>query len=191
MSSNKIIEKAIYSFAMNGYEGTSISNLAELVGIKKSTIYSHFKSKDEIFERVTKISFKTELDFVKEYFSKSYDSVLDSLENFLIQLKNRFVDEDNYTVNFVYKIGYRSVEKYDGFIKENCDNYYFTMEDMIIKYLINSGIKKENAKKVAMTYSTILDGIMVSLIYSGEDRYEQRKKEVWKFFSESFLENCK
>lgn len=187
MSSNRIIEKAIYSFAMKGYDGTSISNIAELVGIKKSTIYSHFKSKDEIFENAVKVSFETELDFVKDYFSKDYDSALGALENFLIILKNRFVSDDNYTVNFVYKMGYSIIEKYDSLIKQNGYNYYYTMEDIIINYLVDSGIKEQKSKKIAMTYTTILDGIMVSLIYCGEKRYEQRKQEVWKFFSESFL----
>ena len=190
MSSNKIIEKAIYSFSMNGYDGTSISNIAELVGIKKSTIYSHFKSKDEIFEKATEVSFKTETDFVIDYFSKSEGSILEVLERFIVSLKVRFVEDGNFTINFVYKIGYRFVEKYDAFIKEYCDNYYFTEENLIIEYLIREGIEKDLAKKLAMTYTALLDGLMVSLMYCGEDRYEARKEEIWKFFSESFLKSC-
>ncbi|MGN1031920.1 MAG: TetR/AcrR family transcriptional regulator, partial [Intestinibacter sp.] len=105
MSSNKIIEKAIYSFSMNGYDGTSISNIAELVGIKKSTIYSHFKSKDEIFEKAAEVSFREETDFVVDYFSKQEGSILEVLEGFIVSLKERFVGNENFTINFVYKIG--------------------------------------------------------------------------------------
>lgn len=191
MSSNKIIEKAIYSFSMNGYNGTSLANIAELVGIKKSTIYSHFKSKDEIFEKAMEVSFQTEIDFGVEFFSKKYDSVLDALELFLITLKDRFTNDGNYTINFVYKIGYKFVEKYDSLIKKHCDDYYFKIEDLIIEYIINEGIEKEKAKEIAMVYTTFLDGLMVSLMYCGEYRYEQRKEQVWRFFSESFLKNCK
>lgn len=191
MSSNKIIEKAIYSFSMNGYDGTSISNIAELVGIKKSTIYSHFKSKDEIFEIATEISFKTENDFAVDYFSKKKDPILEVLEGFLVSLKDRFIEDESFTINFVYKIGYRFGEKYYDFIKKYCDNYYFTVENLIIKYLIREGIQKDLAKELAMTYTALLDGLMVSLMYCGEDRYEERKEQVWKFFSESFLKRCK
>ena len=191
MSSNKIIEKAIYSFSINGYDGTSISNIAELVGIKKSTIYSHFKSKDEIFEIATEISFKTENDFAVDYFSKKKDPILEVLEGFLISLKDRFINNEDFTINFVYKIGYRFVERYNDFIKKYYDNYYFTVENLIIKYLIREGIQKDLAKELAMTYTALLDGLMVSLMYCGEDRYEERKEQVWKFFSESFLKNCK
>ena len=138
MSSNKIIEKAIYSFSINGYDGTSISNIAELVGIKKSTIYSHFKSKDEIFEKATEISFKAEKDFAVNYFSKKEEPIpiLEVLEGFLISLKDRFINNEDFTINFVYKIGYRFVERYNDFIKKYCDNYYFTVENLIIEYLI-------------------------------------------------------
>lgn len=193
MSSNKIIEKAIYSFSINGYDGTSISNIAELVGIKKSTIYSHFKSKDEIFEKATEISFKAEKDFAVNYFSKKEEPIpiLEVLEGFLISLKDRFVDDEDFTINFVYKIGYRFVERYNDFIKKYCDNYYFTVENLIIEYLIREGIEKDLAKEIAMTYTALLDGLMVSLMYCGEDRYEERKEAIWKFFSESFLKNCK
>ncbi|MGM9533628.1 MAG: TetR/AcrR family transcriptional regulator [Intestinibacter sp.] len=191
MSSNKIIEKAIYSFSINGYAGTSISNIAELVGIKKSTIYSHFKSKDEIFERATEVSFKAETDFAVDYFSKKEEPILDVLEGFLVSLKERFVNDEDFTINFVYKIGYRLVERYNDFIKKYCDDYYFTVEKLIIEYLIREGIEKNLAKEIAMTYTALLDGLMVSLMYCGEDRYEERKEAVWKFFSESFLKSCK
>ena len=187
MSSNKIIEKAIYSFATNGYAGTSISNIAELVGIKKSTIYSHYKSKDEIFEKSMETSFQVEIDFLEAYFSKKYNSPLDALEIFLEAIKERYVDDTIFTLNFVYKMGYMLVEKYNDVIKKHCDDYYIAMENLIIKYLINEGINEDKAKNQARVYTTLLDGLMISLIYSGEARYKERRDHIWKFFSKSFI----
>ncbi len=187
MSANKIIEKAIYSFSTNGYDGTSISNIAELVGIKKSTIYSHYKSKDEIFEKSMKISFQAEIDFLEGYFSNKYKSPLEALEIFLDTIKERYMDDTNFTLNFVYKMGYRLVEKYNDVIKKYCDDYYAIMENLIIKYLINEGISEDKAKEHALVYTALLDGLMISLIYSGEDRYKERKEHVWKFFSKNFF----
>ncbi|HEX4157412.1 MAG TPA: TetR/AcrR family transcriptional regulator [Rhizomicrobium sp.] len=39
-------------FATNGYAGTSMSNIAARVGGSKATLYSYFKSKQELFEAV-------------------------------------------------------------------------------------------------------------------------------------------
>lgn len=40
---------ALSLFANKGYEGTSISDIATEVGLKKASLYSHFKGKEELF----------------------------------------------------------------------------------------------------------------------------------------------
>lgn len=47
-----IIEKALSLFAEKGYQGTSVKNIADAVGIKDSSLYKHFKSKKEIFDTI-------------------------------------------------------------------------------------------------------------------------------------------
>lgn len=47
-----IIEKALALFAEKGYQGTSVKNIADAVGIKDSSLYKHFKSKKEIFDTI-------------------------------------------------------------------------------------------------------------------------------------------
>lgn len=47
--SEDIKQAALYLFAYKGYSATSMQDIAEAVGIKKPSIYSHFKSKSEIF----------------------------------------------------------------------------------------------------------------------------------------------
>ena len=37
---------------MNGYNGTSVKNIADAVGIKDSSLYKHFKSKEEILNAI-------------------------------------------------------------------------------------------------------------------------------------------
>ncbi len=48
LTRNIIIEKAAPIFNMNGYAGTSISDLAEALGMTKGAIYGNFSNKDEI-----------------------------------------------------------------------------------------------------------------------------------------------
>lgn len=44
-----IKQKAFTLFATRGYVGTSISDIAGAVGIQKSSLYSHFAGKEELF----------------------------------------------------------------------------------------------------------------------------------------------
>ncbi|MGA9139224.1 MAG: TetR/AcrR family transcriptional regulator [Methanocella sp.] len=48
----KIFDAAIDLFAERGYDGVSIRDIAAAVGIKESSIYKHYASKDEILEKI-------------------------------------------------------------------------------------------------------------------------------------------
>ena len=46
----EILETALDLFSVKGYEATSISQIADAVGIRKASMYSHFGSKQEILD---------------------------------------------------------------------------------------------------------------------------------------------
>ena len=48
----RIVEEALTLFSSRGYQGTSVKNIADAVGIRDSSLYKHFKSKKEIFETI-------------------------------------------------------------------------------------------------------------------------------------------
>lgn len=66
----EIVEAALDLFSVYGYGATSISQIAEKVGIKKASLYSHFSSKQDILANL--------IDFVeKEYEERSLFSTVD------------------------------------------------------------------------------------------------------------------
>ena len=50
----EILEAALELFSVQGYEATSISQLASAVGIRKASLYSHFESKQAILDALVK-----------------------------------------------------------------------------------------------------------------------------------------
>jgi len=54
----EILEAALDLFAVNGYEATSISQLADTVGIRKASLYSHFANKQDILDTVVETVLK-------------------------------------------------------------------------------------------------------------------------------------
>ena len=46
----EILDAALELFSVHGYEATSISRLAEAVGIRKASLYSHFENKQAILD---------------------------------------------------------------------------------------------------------------------------------------------
>jgi len=53
MSTKEIIfEKALIQFSENGYSATSIRNICAEVGIKESSFYNHYKSKEQLLDAI-------------------------------------------------------------------------------------------------------------------------------------------
>ena len=50
----EIIEAALELFSVQGFEATSISQIAGAVGIRKASLYSHFESKQAILDALVK-----------------------------------------------------------------------------------------------------------------------------------------
>ena len=51
-----ILEESLDLFSVNGYEATSISQIAEAVGIRKASLYSHFANKQDILDHVIEMA---------------------------------------------------------------------------------------------------------------------------------------
>lgn len=51
---NEILDTANELFAKQGFDGTSISNILDKVGIARGTLYYHFKSKEDIMDALIK-----------------------------------------------------------------------------------------------------------------------------------------
>ena len=49
-----ILENALELFSIDGFEATSISRIADAVGIRKASLYSHFESKEAILDALVK-----------------------------------------------------------------------------------------------------------------------------------------
>ncbi|MBE6507820.1 MAG: TetR/AcrR family transcriptional regulator [Methanobrevibacter sp.] len=52
MTKNKIMDVSIDLFSQFGYDGVSVRQIASEVGIRESSIYNHFKSKQEILKAI-------------------------------------------------------------------------------------------------------------------------------------------
>ncbi len=52
MTKQEILDHALALFMEKGYEGASMSDIAQATGIKKASLYAHYSGKEEIFSAV-------------------------------------------------------------------------------------------------------------------------------------------
>ena len=63
---NRILDEALIMFAENGYKGTNLRDLAAQLGLSKSALYKHYKSKEDIWNCL--------LDRMESYYAERFGS---------------------------------------------------------------------------------------------------------------------
>ena len=51
-----ILDKALELFSMSGYDGVTVADIADAVGIKAASLYKHYKSKQDIFDSILELA---------------------------------------------------------------------------------------------------------------------------------------
>jgi AcrR family transcriptional regulator len=83
---NAIMEAAVHLFSENGFERTSIQQLAQAAGIGKGTIYSYFQTKTEIFHAFC----EDELDFIRSELLTKTDPESPLIEQLMVLYMGEF-----------------------------------------------------------------------------------------------------
>lgn len=147
---NKIINTSIKFFLIYGYDNTSLSMIAEEVGIKKSSFYHHFKNKEDLFKvdfdyivnsLIEKIKLASNLKLDAKYMLENLISGLIEYNlNLSLSLKlehNKFIDLSSF-----FSI---SINKFPE-LQKILDNYYNLLKKTLIK-IIKSGQKNGSILK--------------------------------------------
>ena len=92
-SKRRILDEALKLFAVNGYEATSIEQITNAVGIKKASLYSHFKSKKEILDLM--------VDEIKEQYQLYLERMLKDFEMTEDNFKEDIEWDAEYILKFV------------------------------------------------------------------------------------------
>ncbi|UCF96882.1 MAG: TetR/AcrR family transcriptional regulator [Spirochaetaceae bacterium] len=76
----KILQEAEKLFAVKGFEGTGIEEIARKVGIRKSVIYYHFKNKEQILETMLEEFVTRGVAFKKSFFERYAGNFMEKLD---------------------------------------------------------------------------------------------------------------
>lgn len=88
----RVLRAAAHLFRVNGYEGTTVREIASLVGIQSGSLFHHFKSKEEILFTVMKE--------VIEYTSTKQNDAIAQVSSYREKLKALIISE-LYAINGV------------------------------------------------------------------------------------------
>jgi AcrR family transcriptional regulator len=186
MKSKEIKEAALKYFTIHGYEGASLSLIAEEVGMRKQSIYAHFKSKDDLFLQVLRDAKETELSSKLRYIDKmdSHNPEKD-LYGFLELTIDLF--QKNEQLKFWLRMSFFP----PAHLSEAIEKEVLDIEEKVQQMLeskfqdwINSQIINRNSAKVpTLAFLGVVDSILLELVYGNDEKRLKDKLEAsWAVF---------
>ncbi|MDQ0208368.1 TetR/AcrR family transcriptional regulator [Alkalicoccobacillus murimartini] len=185
MTSDEIKKAALFSFGRNGFDGASLSKIAEEVGIKKQSIYTHYKSKDDLFLTVLEDSLNNDLTYLTNW-AEQYkeESLHDFLFSYLQQLSQRFEEEDSF--RFGLRISFFPPDHLYDDVMEMVMAFESRCEEIfILKFdhaMNDQTIHIEDTRSAVLAYLSILDAIFVELVYGKTERATLKMNAIWKIY---------
>ncbi|MDQ8936144.1 TetR/AcrR family transcriptional regulator [Acinetobacter rudis] len=170
---DKICVVATTHFATHGYDASSLNTIAEEVGIRKASLYNHFKSKNDLFATVFVSAYQQEQVFMQQCFDAQPKQYLGG--DYCASLPARFSQAQSLAL--FLKASFMGPDFLQTEIKAAYSDYlteigrYFMLQlKTTFPYL-----SLEQASTLHEAYLGIIDSLHIELIYSTLDAYEKKR----------------
>lgn len=186
MTKEKIKAVALTQFAKNGYAGTTLAQIAEEVGIKTPSIFSHFKGKEELFLVIFREVNWEFVEHVKELAQQSENTSVEQKLLGIFKKNCQFLMEDEARSLFLK----RTLLFPPDFLQEAIVDGLLHAEKALSEILkevfqqgIESGIlRDERVEKLLPAYYCMMDGIFMQIHIYERKQLEERIESIWEHF---------
>lgn len=153
----RIIEASLAMFVEEGYEKTSIRNIAEKIEYSPATIYLYYKDKDELLYDVQRIAFDKLLhEFRTKATSKSpwkrLEQICETYINFGLD------QQELYALMFIIRAPMNVIEKHE--LWTNGEEAFKYLVDTILGCIDNGSIRYKDAATAAVSIWSIAHGLI-------------------------------
>ena len=177
----EILDASLELFSVHGFEATSISQIADAVGIRKASLYSHFENKQSILDTLVKDVLEQYLEhsiFARADWEKSDVSLplnSDEAAN-MIQNQIRYILHDPYVSKARKMLVIEQFQNPELAKLQTKQNYSDVMQYCtgLINQLISRGVLAEYDSEIMAAQL----GLPVSVWINLCDREPEREQEI-------------
>ncbi len=161
----EVLTRAMHYFWEHGYDNTSLDNLLVAMGIKKSSFYATFKSKEDVFSKTLALYREQNMQYMRNLKEKV------GPKEAMLTLMNLTIKELEETGKvkgcLLINSGKECYNRYDDLSKQISHEFNF-MQDMFEALIQDAKDKREiknpkDAKTIAGRYMNALNGLVVTI----------------------------
>ena len=185
-TTEKLQDAALARFAVQGFDATTMNEIAADVGIKKPSVYAHFRNKDELFLSLIPKIVEDELNHARQVLQGG-EGIKQQLRAYLEGMQERF--EQSHQVRFWIRILFAPpVHLYDV-VMEPMHVFMADLERITHQAVAQSALAKPetglSVETLAKTYMALIDSLQSELLFGGVHRYRCRLESVWLVFDKA------
>ncbi|MBA4495785.1 TetR/AcrR family transcriptional regulator [Paenactinomyces guangxiensis] len=182
-TANDIKTAAIKLFSQYGYKQTTISKIAEEVGIKAPTIYSHYKNKEDLFLQIFEEVIFEHVHHIKKVAEKTKNM---NVEQRLFQILCEaalYYTHDEKKIHFLKHTMIFPPQE----LKEEIKKKFYESEEMfsnLLRSLFSEGIQQQKIRNIPIehlltSFYCLLDGLFTQMLYGSRTNMESKLHNVW------------
>ncbi|MEC0091188.1 TetR/AcrR family transcriptional regulator [Paenibacillus macquariensis] len=186
LKSKEIKDVALKFFTIHGYEGASLSQIAEDVGMRKQSLYAHFKGKDDLFLQVLQDAKEAEISSKLQYLSKvdTYNPKVD-LFGYLQLVIDLFQKSEQ--LKFWLRMSFFPPLHLATAINEEVTDTEIkiqtVLESKFQDWIDAKAIMEDTASIPTLAFLGVVDSIMLELAYgNNETRLNDKLNASWTVF---------
>ncbi|MCS7458525.1 TetR/AcrR family transcriptional regulator [Paenibacillus doosanensis] len=181
MSAESIKQVALRKFTENGFEGTSLSEIAGEVGIKKQSIYCHFKNKDELVLTINHEVIQEDVQFLTQFFDRLKDSPLQQLLHSLLQeYRDKYVHNKKY--KFMFLMSYIPPKHLEVYFTHTYNIHLLHLKSLLQAAFSSAPELGVTPEEGIAAFLTLFDGLMAQLVYETPHSFDNAFELSWKVY---------
>ncbi|KMT54670.1 TetR/AcrR family transcriptional regulator [Pseudomonas fildesensis] len=184
-SAGRICDIALVHFAERGYDASSLNDIAVVAGMRKPSLYAHFKSKDDLFGAVLDLALATERQYVEDRFAAAATSPVGLDTLYTDHLAHRY--ESSAALRFLLRTAFFPPAELKGAVSTGFEAYLDRMRELF-GISIKAKYPALSANDLTIfqdAYIGLIDSLHVELIYGNEHTYRRRVAALWRILGDS------
>jgi AcrR family transcriptional regulator len=177
---------ALDLFGQKGYEDTSLAEIAKEVGIKKPSIYNHFRSKEDLFVEVLEDLIVSEVTAYRK--TEGSMNHQEPLKNIKV-LFDLFCQRLMFTKEALLwkRVTFFPPEQFKDLIKEqfiHCEKVTTSILVSVYREGVKQGLFQGiTENEFVASFLCLVDGVFLEHHYYTEEIFQQRIESAWKVYS--------